>query len=138
MGCLSYKRPIHFQVAPFLSWLHKVYSIIAFLFVSIQISYYLHLYKVWHIVSFLIKGLCAVFPTVLHTIKTLSIYVFYSSVEMVLSFMSCFPCLEKLYIEVTVHLCFVVLTAKLLLISLNLYVFLFSARCVPRQYFVAS
>jgi hypothetical protein len=52
------------------------------------------------------KGPCAVFPTVVHTIKTLSIYVYSNSVETLLSFMSCFPCLEKLYIQVIVHLWF--------------------------------
>uniref|UniRef100_A0ACD5UFQ9 Uncharacterized protein n=1 Tax=Avena sativa TaxID=4498 RepID=A0ACD5UFQ9_AVESA len=45
------------------------------------------------------QGWRAVFPTVLYTIKTLFIYVDSNSVDMLLSFMSCFPCLEKLYIQ---------------------------------------
>uniref|UniRef100_A0ACD6AGV2 Uncharacterized protein n=1 Tax=Avena sativa TaxID=4498 RepID=A0ACD6AGV2_AVESA len=45
------------------------------------------------------QGSRAVFPTVVYTIKTLFIYVDSNSVDMVLTFMSCFPCLEKLYIQ---------------------------------------
>uniref|UniRef100_A0ACD5WVT9 Uncharacterized protein n=1 Tax=Avena sativa TaxID=4498 RepID=A0ACD5WVT9_AVESA len=54
-------------------------------------------YDDYHFSDF--QGPCAVFPTVVHTIKTLSIFVYDNSVDMVLSFLSCFPCLEKLYME---------------------------------------
>ncbi|VAI89611.1 unnamed protein product [Triticum turgidum subsp. durum] len=45
------------------------------------------------------KGLPTLFPTVVHTVKTLSIFVYASNVDMVIDLMSCFPCLEKLYIQ---------------------------------------
>uniref|UniRef100_A0ACD5UH69 Uncharacterized protein n=1 Tax=Avena sativa TaxID=4498 RepID=A0ACD5UH69_AVESA len=54
-------------------------------------------YEDYHFSDF--QGPRAVFPTVVHTIKTLSIFVYENSVDMVLSFLSCFPCLEKLYME---------------------------------------
>jgi hypothetical protein len=75
-----------------------------------------------------------VFPSVVHTIKTLYIFVWENSVDMVLSFLSCFPCLEKLYIEVIMYLWFLVLTAKHIP---YLYVFLCSAMWALTKIFVA-
>ena len=53
----------------------------------------------WCDVLFFMKGLPTLFPTVVHTVKTLSIFVYASNVDMVIDLMSCFPCLEKLYIQ---------------------------------------
>uniref|UniRef100_A0A453SC23 Uncharacterized protein n=1 Tax=Aegilops tauschii subsp. strangulata TaxID=200361 RepID=A0A453SC23_AEGTS len=44
------------------------------------------------------KGFPTLFPMVVHTVKTLSISVLPLCVDMVIDLMSCFPCLEKLYI----------------------------------------
>lgn len=50
--------------------------------------------------GFSFKGFPTLFPMVAHTVKTLSIFVVPLSVDMVLDLMSCFPCLEKLYIQI--------------------------------------
>ncbi|KAM3192005.1 hypothetical protein ACQJBY_069322 [Aegilops geniculata] len=48
--------------------------------------------------GFSFKGFPTLFPMVVHTVKTLSISVLPLCVDMVIDLMSCFPCLEKLYI----------------------------------------
>ncbi|KAE8774004.1 Serine/threonine-protein phosphatase PP2A-1 catalytic subunit [Hordeum vulgare] len=50
--------------------------------------------------GFSFKGFPTLFPMVVHTVKTLSISVRPLSVDMVIDLMSCFPCLEKLYIQI--------------------------------------
>ncbi|XP_048542127.1 putative F-box/FBD/LRR-repeat protein At5g44950 [Triticum urartu] len=50
--------------------------------------------------GFSFKGFPTLFPVVAHTVKTLSIVVVPLSVDMVLDLMCCFPCLEKLYIQI--------------------------------------
>ncbi|XP_044432150.1 putative F-box/LRR-repeat protein At5g02700, partial [Triticum aestivum] len=50
--------------------------------------------------GFSFKGFPTLFPMVVDTVKTLSISVLPLCVDMVLDLMCCFPCLEKLYIEI--------------------------------------